>query len=67
MRKKILQYIIKETRNKKLVSTLLEPTLEECNYLYKHKISVVKSRTKFIYEPTNYIELIDTFEFCREC
>lgn len=66
MRKKLLDYIIKESKNKKLVSTIIEPTLEECNFLYKRKISVVKTRNKFIYEPTNYIELIDTFEFFRE-
>lgn len=66
MRKKLLEYIIKESRNKRLISTIINPTLEECNYLYKNKISVVKTRNKFIYEPTNYIELIDTFEFCRE-
>lgn len=66
MRKKLLEYIIKESRTKRLISTIINPTLEECNYLYKNKISVVKTRNKFIYEPTNYIELINTFEFCRE-
>lgn len=66
MRKKLLDYIIKESKNKKLVSTIINPTLEECNFLYKRKIYVVKSRTKFIFEQTNYIELIDTFEFFRE-
>ena len=66
MRKKLLEYIIKETKNKRLISTIINPTLEECNFLYKRKISIVKSRTKFIFEQTNYIELLDTFEFFRE-
>lgn len=67
MRRKLLEYIIKETRRqKKVISTIIEPTIEECSFLHKHKISVIKSRTKFIHELTNTTELIDTFEFCRE-
>ncbi len=66
MRMKLLDYIIKESKNKKLVSTIINPTLEECDFLYKHKISVLKTRTKFIFSPTNYVELYDTFEFFRE-
>ena len=67
MRKKMLEYIIKEIRKqKKVISIIIYSTIEECNFLYKHKISVIKSRTKFIYELINIIELIDIFEFCRE-
>ena len=66
MRKKLLEYIIKETKNKDLISTTIELTLEECDFLYDHKISIIKTRVKYTFEPTNYTELIDIFTFHRE-
>ena len=66
MRKKLLEYIIKETKNKDLFSTIIEPTLEECDFLYDHKISIIKIREKYTFEPINYTELVDVFKFHRE-
>lgn len=66
MRKKVLDYIIKETKNKDLISTTIEPTLEECDFLYDHKISTIKTRVKYTFEPISYTELVDIFNFHRE-
>lgn len=66
MRKKFLEYIIKETKNKDLFSTVIEPTLEECDFLYDHKIFTTKTRVKYTFEPIDYIELVDIFKFHRE-
>lgn len=65
MRKKFINYIIKET-NYRDVNTILEPTLEECYFLYDKKISTIKTQTKFTFDPVNYIEIFDIFEFHRE-
>lgn len=67
MRKKLMNYIIKETKNKKLFSTVIEPTLEECYFLYNsNNIFVTRARSKVIYPITNNVSLIDTINFCKE-
>lgn len=66
MRKKILYYIINETKKRRLILTSFVPTLEECDFLHKNKVSVIRSKRCFIYRPINYILLLDTSEFYRE-
>lgn len=66
MRKKLLSYIIKETKKRDIFSTVIEPTLEECYILYKNNISTKNNRIKVIYPITNQVVLIDTIEFCLE-
>lgn len=67
MRKKMLGFIVKETKYRKINSTTIDPTLEESYYLYnKHNISSTKVRTKFIYPITNQVVFLDTIDFCRE-
>ena len=66
MRKKLLKYIINETQKREIFSTVIEPTIGECYYLWKNNIATVKNRSKIVYPITNKVSLIDTIKFCKE-
>lgn len=66
MRKKLLKYIINETKKREIFSTVIEPTIEECYYLYNNNIATSKNRSKIVYPITNKVSLIDTINFSKE-
>lgn len=67
MRKKLLNYIIRATENKKISSTIIEPTLEECYLLYKkNKICTTRGNINAVYPITNKIVSINSFVFSKE-
>lgn len=61
MRKKLLSYIIRETKKRKIFDFYVEPTLEECYVLKKNGINVIKSRTFLVNTLCDEVEIIDTF------
>lgn len=66
MRKKLLNYIIRETKKKQVFSSIIEPTLEECYFLQKKGISVIKTKMLTIYPGLDKIEIFDVFNFFCE-
>lgn len=67
MRKKLLNYIIKKTKNQIISSTIIVPTLEECYLLYDtNHICTTKGNINAVYPITNKTVLFDSFVFSKE-
>lgn len=66
MRKEILREIKKELKKDNLIGVTFNPTLEECDYLFKYNITTTKSvsRRKTLIGEFTYS--IDTTDFCIE-
>ena len=66
MKKKFLKYICEEVKKGSVVFSVIEPTLEECDYLCNNGISVIKGEGKTLYLMDNQIVFLDTIIFTEE-
>lgn len=66
MRKELLKKIEKTCKKGNITGVTLNPTLEECDYLYSRNITSTKSTTSRSSIVFDFSYLIDTTDFCLE-
>ena len=66
MRKGLLKQIRKEVKKGNMNGVLFNPTLEECDYLYKYNITSTKSITNRKTLVGSYRYTVETTDFCLE-